>query len=74
MYNKNNIYYHYINDNTVFYYKNNKNITCTIQSIEYNSFLMTNPKVTLLITYQDYKQSFLITTKKDFERLWIKTI
>lgn len=63
-------YIHYMNNNARFYYNNNKNITCIIHNIEYEGFFSENPKITLLVTYEDNTQSNLITTKYDFERLW----
>jgi hypothetical protein len=63
-------YITYINNNTRFYYNNNKNITCVIHSIEYIGFLPRNPKINLWVTYENDTQSNLVTTKYDFERLW----
>ena len=59
-----------MNNNVRFCYNSNKNITCVIHNIEYEGFLIENPKITLRVTYEDNTQSNFITTKYAFERLW----
>lgn len=58
-----------MNSNTRYYYKRDKEITCTIERIELNKLFSNNPKVTLLINHNG-KEFTMVTTKKDFQELW----
>lgn len=66
----NNKYVKYINDKTLFHYKRDSSITCIIEKIEYKNVFTKNPKLTIVVTYNNNKQFNLVTTKLDFEELW----
>jgi hemin uptake protein HemP len=58
-----------MNSNTRYYYKRDREITCTIERIELNKLFSNNPKVTILINHNG-KEFTMVTTKKDFQELW----
>lgn len=67
-----NDYYTYVEEKTIFFFKEKPEITCVITDIVWEDYI--NPRIHLLVRYPSGNTVNMMTTFKEFNLLWNKNI